>query len=90
MKLMLLSGPRGSRCFFAKRVTSQNGGASPPLGPCSWAAAATYVEGATLSFALAEWTSNSFNVEFKPVNRSSVNTLTACTPAHCSFTMCAG
>lgn len=96
MKLMLLSGPRGSPCFFAERVTSLNGG-SPfrrerprPWAPAHGPRQPHMLKGATLSFALAEWTSNSFNVEFKPVNRSSVNTLTARTPAQGSFTTCAG
>lgn len=79
--------------LFAQRVTSLIGGSPfrcderPRPWPLltgrggKWGDA--YVEGATLSFALPEWTSNSFNVEFKPVNRSSVNTLTARTLASC-------
>lgn len=79
--------------LFAERVTSLIGG-SPfrcDERPRPWLLLkghggkweAAYVEEATFSFALAEWTSNSFNVELKPVNRSSVNTVTIRTPAHC-------
>lgn len=78
--------------LFAERVTSLIG--ELPFGcderPRPWPLltgpsgkwGAAYVAGATLSFALAEWKSNGFNVELKPVNRSSVNTLTTHTHTH--------
>lgn len=72
MKLMFLSGPRGSPYFFAERVTALIGESDERPRPLGLGANGKSVCG--LSFASAEWKSQGFNVEVRSLNRSGVDT----------------